>query len=338
MLAYENDDQQEMVSLISGHFVSQLARTLAELRIPDLLHEKRLSAAELADVTGTDPTATERLLRCAVHTSLAALDDDGRFTSTPLLDRLRTDAPDSLRSLAIAWNSPGHWRQWERFPDAVRDGREQSASAHGKPIWEYFAEHPEEAELFAHGAGELTAPAVRAAVAAVPTTHGSTIVDVGGSTGAFVLSMLEHHEQTRGIVFDLPHVMDAAREEIAGRGLADRCTAEPGDFFTTVPEGDLYLLKFILHDWDDDACVTLLERCRDAMRPTGRVVIVDMVIGPPSEPGSAALMDLNMLAMTEGHERTHDDLDRLFAAAGLRRSNTTALTEPYYAVEAVRAG
>ncbi|MBK1789057.1 hypothetical protein JHE00_32405 [Prauserella sp. ASG 168] len=313
-----------------------MARTLAELRIPDLLHDQPRSAKEIADAAGTHPEATRRLMRCAVYTGLAAFSDDTEnFSSTPLLDRLRADAPDSLRSLAIAWNSPGHWKQWERLPDAVRAGHEQSKAAHGKPIWEYFAENPGEADLFSQGAAELTAPVVREAISSIPTTPGDVVVDVGGATGTFVLEMLERHQGTTGVVFDLPHVMDAAKQTIADRGLAQRCSAESGDFFTSVPEGDLYLLKFILHDWDDDACVTVLERCRAAMKPSGRIVIVDMVIGPPATPGSAALMDLNMLSMTEGHERELADLDRIFAAAGLRRSTTTALAEPYFAVEAV---
>ena len=272
-------------------------------------------------------------MRCAVFAGFAA-NDDGRFATTGLLDRLRSDAPDSLRSLAIVWNSPGHWQQWGLFPDAVRTGTEQSSAAHEKPIWEYFSENPTEGDLFAQAMSELSTPIIREAVTKISAEAGDTIVDIGGSTGVFVLSMLEQHPGTSGIVNDLPHVMESAHQEVAGRDMTERCTVDPSDFFTGVPAANLYLLKFILHDWDDDACITLLEQCRVAMKPSARIAVVEMVVGPPSAPGSAALMDLNMLALAPGRERDLADFDRLFTAAGLRRTHSTALTEPYYVIEA----
>lgn len=333
---YVPGDHEAMMSVIGGHFVSQVARTLAELRVPDLLHTGPQTAEAIAESAGSSPDATLRLMRCAVFAGFAA-HDDGRFATTGLLDRLRGDAPDSLRSLAIVWNSPGHWRQWGQFPEAVRTGTEQSAAAHGKPIWAYFSENPAEGDLFAQAMSELSTPIIREAVTKISAEPGDTIVDIGGSTGAFVLSMLEQHPGTSGIVNDLPHVMDAAHQEIDRRDMTDRCTTEPSDFFNGVPAANLYLLKFILHDWDDDACVALLEQCRMAMKASARIEVVEMVLGPPSAPGSAALMDLNMLALAPGRERDLADFDRLFTAAGLRRTRNTALTEPYYVIEAVAA-
>lgn len=333
---YRAHDQDATMAAISGHFTSQVLRTLAELRIPDLLHEGPRSAERIAEFAGTDPSATFRVLRGAVLAGFAGYGEtDGAFTATPALDRLRTDAPDSLRNLAVVWGSPGHWQQWGRFSDVVRTGREQSVAAHGRPIWEYFAEHPEEADLFARASAELSVPIIREAVTVIPAEPGQTVVDVGGSTGAFVLSMLAQHPGTKGVVNDLPHVEDAARREIEARDLADRCSFEASDFFDVVPPGDVHLLKFILHDWDDDACVAVLRRVREAMNPGGRVVVVDMVIGSAAAPGPATVMDLNMLAMAPGREHDHADLDRFFAAAGLRRTSTTDLTAPYCAIEAV---
>lgn len=338
MASYDMRDHRAMLSATTGHFVSQAARTLAELRVPDILHGTPRSAEEIAESVGAHPGATFRLLRCAVFLGFVTHDDvTGRFASTALFDRLRTDAPDSLRNMAIMSSSPGHWSLWGLLPDVVRTGQEQSSAAHGKPIWEYYAEHPDEAELFSRGMTELSAPIIRAAVTTIAAKPGDTIVDLGGATGAFVLSMLERHPDTTGIVLDLPHAVDAARREIARRNLTGRCTARSGDFFAAVPPADLYLVKSILHDWDDDACVRLLERCRQAMRRGGRVVVVDIVIGPPSQPGPAALLDLNMLVKHPGREHDLADFDRLFAVAGLRRTRTTALIGPYHAIEAVLA-
>ncbi|MFR9727712.1 methyltransferase [Saccharopolyspora sp. MS10] len=337
-MGYDAQHQRTMMSMISGQFVAQAARALAELRVPELLHRGPKPAAEVADQAGANPEAMLRLLRCAVHFELASYDEEtARFAATPLLDRLRADAPDSLRSLAITWSSPGHWRQWERLTDAVRHGTEQSAAAHGKPIWEYFAEAPAEADLFSAGMAELSAGVIREAVTAIDARPGDRIADIGGATGSFVLAMLDAHPGTTGVVHDLPHLLESARADIAGRGLADRCAAESGDFFTSVPEADLHLLKFILHDWDDESCAAILRACRRALRPGGRVVVVELVLGPPSKPGPAALMDLNMLAMAPGRERDLAGFDRLFAAAGLRRSATTELSGSHCAIEAVVA-
>lgn len=333
---YKTGDQEAMMSIITAQWVSQIARTLAEMRVPDLLHEAPRTPDEIAEAAGTHPETTFRLLRGAVGTGLAAYDDaSGRFTSTPLLDRLRTDAADSLRNLAIVWSAPGHWQLWGSLPDAVRTGKDQAVEILGQPLWEYFSNTPAEGELFTQGITELSLPIIREAVPEIAAGPGETIVDLGGATGAFVLSMLDAHPGTTGILFELPHVVDSARAHIEASSLSERCTAQAGDFFESVPEADIYLLKFVLHDWDDTACARLLERCRQAMRPGGRVVVVDMLIGPVSDPGPAALMDVNMLTLQPGRERDHDDLDRLFAAAGLKRSNTTPLTPPYYIVEAV---
>ncbi|WP_210592162.1 methyltransferase [Streptomyces sp. GESEQ-35] len=332
MTDYKTGDQEAMMSIITAQWVSQIARTLAEMRVPDLLHEAPRTPDEIAEAAGTHPETTFRLMRGAVGTGLAAYDDaSGRFTSTPLLDRLRTDAADSLRNLAIV----RHWRLWGSLPDAVRTGKDQAMEVLGQPLWEYFSATPEEGELFTQGITELSLPIIREAVPEIPADPGETIVDLGGATGAFVLSMLDEHPGTTGILFELPHVVDSARVHIQARSLSERCTAQAGDFFESVPEADIYLLKFVLHDWDDEACARLLERCREAMRPGGRVVVVDMLIGPVSRPDPAALMDVNMLTLQPGRERDHDDLDRLFASAGLKHSNTTPLTPPYYIVEAV---
>ncbi|MEU8952592.1 methyltransferase [Streptomyces sp. NPDC048489] len=325
-----------MMAIITGQWVSQIARTVAEFRVPELLHEEPRSAEEIAESAGADADATFRLMRAAVSVGLAAYDDiSKRFSKTALLDRLRGDAPDSLRNLAIAWNSPGHWAPWGLLPSVVRYGHDLTREALDGPIWEYYASNSDEGELFTQGIAELSAPTIRQAVKVISARPGDVIADLGGATGIFVLEMLKEYPETTGIINDLPHVTKAAQSEIEARGMSDRCTTDPTDFFEAVPEADIYLMKFIMHDWDDDACIKLLTRCRRAMKPGGRVVIVDMVIGPVADPGPAALMDINMLTMLPGRERDHSDLDRFFAAAGLKRSATIGLTSPEFVIEAV---
>lgn len=337
---YTAEDQRSMMSTITGFWVSQMTAALAHLEVAEHLYDGPKSASRIAELAGSDPDATFRLLRAAVDPGLVRHDPGtDRFASTPLLDRLRASAPDSLRNVAMVWNAPLHWQAWGRFTECVRTGEDQVTAAVGRPTFDHLAEHPEEAEWFSRAMAELSLPTIREAVRAIDAVPGTTIVDVGGATGAFVLAMLGAHPGTDGIVLDLPHVTAAAEQEIDAQGMQDRCEAVAGDFFVEVPEADLYLLKFVLHDWGDDDCVRLLRRCREAMRPGGRVVVVDMLTGTPDDPGTAALMDLNMLAIAPG-AREHDlaDVDRFLAAAGLARTATTELSAPYFVLEAEAVG
>ncbi|MCG7310788.1 acetylserotonin O-methyltransferase [Brachybacterium sp. ACRRE] len=333
---YAAEDQRAMMSTITGFWVSQLTATLAHLEIAEHLHDGPKTAARIAELAGSDPRATFRLLRAAVDPGLVSHDPETDcFASTSLLDRLRASAPDSLRNVALVWNAPLHWQAWGRFTECVRTGENQVSSAVGRSTFDYLAEHPVEADQFSRAMAELSTPTIREAVVAIEAGPGTTIVDVGGATGAFVLGMLAEHPGTDGLILDLPHVTAAAEREIAARGMQERCRAVPGDFFEAVPEADLFLVKFVLHDWGDDACIRVLQQCRRAMRPGARVVVVDMVTGTPDDPGTAALMDLNMLAIAPG-AREHDlaDFDRFFAAAGFVRTDTTELSPPYCVLEA----
>lgn len=336
---YTAEDHRTMMSTITGFWVSQLTAALAHLEVAEHLHDGPKTADTVAKLAGSDPRATFRLLRAAVDPGLVRHDPEtDRFASTSLLDRLRASAPDSLRNVALVWNAPLHWQAWGRFTECVRTGEDQVIAAVGRPTFDYLAENPVEADQFSRAMAELSTPTIREAVGAVDASPGTTIVDVGGATGAFVVAMLAEHPGTDGIVLDLPHVTAAAQREIASRGMQDRCRAVAGDFFETIPESDLFLLKFVLHDWGDEECVRILRKCREAMRPGGRVVVVDMLTGTPDEPGTAALMDLNMLAIAPG-AREHDlaDFDRFFAAAGLVRTAATELSAPYCVLEAEAA-
>nr|WP_256979539.1 methyltransferase [Streptomyces sp. NRRL B-24085] len=175
------------------------------------------------------------------------------------------------------------------------------------------------------------------AIAALSTTDVSTVVDVGGSNGDFVLALMEADPGLTGQVLDLPHVVDGARAEAEKRGLSGRFSAVAGDFFEDVPPADLYLLKTILHDWDDDQCTAILRRCRSAVHEGGRALVVEMVIGEPGRPDLATLSDMAMLTMTNGMERDLDEFDALFAASGWRRSKTYPVGAGYFGLELVAA-
>jgi O-methyltransferase domain/Dimerisation domain len=325
------DAHTAVMQMVTGFWVSQIVRTAADLSLAEHLHDGPVSAEDVALKESADSASTFRLMRACVSLGLLAYDGE-KFASTPLLEVLHKDSPMSARSFALAQTAPGHWLTWGRTSEAVRLGRSQAPEALGRPLFDYFGAHPEEGALFSAAMTDLSTPVIREAVKVLEVAGSGTVVDVGGADGAFVLELLAAHPGLCGVVLDLPHAVPGARAEAERRGLEGRTSVVAGDFFTDVPEGDLFLLKYILHDWDDESCVRLLRRCRQAMRPGGRVVVVDMVIDEDAN-GFGPLMDIAMLTMLGSRERTLAEFDSLFAQAGLKRVRETGVQPPYRVIE-----
>jgi hypothetical protein len=331
------DPHQEMAELLFGYWVSQILRAMVELSVADHLAGGATSADELADRAGSDPHSTRRLLRGGVTVGLLDTDEHGRFRSTPLLDTLRSDDPRSLSGLVLALTGDAHWLTWRRFSTAIRSGTEQVTATLGCEPFSYFAQHPEEGREFSGGMSAITSLWASALIELIDTSTVRCAVDVGGANGALLQRLQAANPALHGVVFDRPNIVADTAPAVAASGYADRTEVIGGDFFASVPAGDLYLLKFVLHDWDDEHCVQILRRCREAMQPGGRVAILEFVVGSDDDPGTAALMDLNMLAMTQGgRERTLAEFDALLAAAGLRRVTVLSTPEsPQRVIEAV---
>lgn len=211
------------------------------------------------------------------------------------------------------------------MPEAVRAGRNQLPAAFGLPqnaiVFDYFAAHPEEAALFSAAMSNATGMIIEDVATMIDLTGVSTAVDVGGANGALVLTMMRNHQDLHGIVLDLPDIVPGAEKAAQDAGVAGRFTAIGGDFFTGVPRADLYLLKMILHDWNDEDCIRILGNCRASAKPGTRAIVVESLVAPIGQPGFAALLDLNMLASTNGQERDLDQFDALYAKAGWRRES-----------------
>ncbi|SMD26369.1 methyltransferase [Kibdelosporangium aridum] len=329
------DAADTMLHLLTGGWVAQTLRALAELNIPDHLADGPVTAEDVAERVGSDPRATYRLMRAASSLGVLSYEGEHRFGLTELGTLLRSDTPGSMRSLVMIQNERAHWQSWGLFPEAVRQGRSQSVQALGAGLFDYFArpENAAEAALFARAMGDLSRLVTHGAVAAVDSSDVSTVVDVGGADGDFVLGLMAANSGMKGVVLELPHAIDGARHEAERRGLADRFTAVAGDFFVAVPSADLYLLKMIMHDWPDEQCVTILRNCRAAVQDGGRALVVEMVIGEIGKPDFATRVDMNMLAVTQGMERDLDEYDALFAASGWRRTKTYPVGGGYSLME-----
>jgi len=326
-----------MIQMITGYVVSQTVRALAELSIADHLAHGPATAHELASKTSANQDAVARLLQAAASFGIVAYDRNRGYVSTPLLDTLRSDVPGSLRALAIAQNSPGHWLPMGRLTEAVRTGSNQSAAALGYDLFEYFARTPAEAAIFTKMMEETSEIVKAEAIRLIDTHSVTTMVDVGGASGALLCGLAAANPHVKGIVFDAPHVVDSAIEHVRQQGLSDRVSLVAGDFFQSVPPADLYLLKFILHDWDDDACIKILSNCAKSLLPNGRLVVVTLLLGAIGEPGLGPLADMLMLAQTGGKERTVEEHEKLFARSGLKLSVVTPTQSPFNLVEAVAA-
>ena len=325
-----------VTDMITGYFKSQIVRTLATLSIADWLAQGPASLGHLVEKTGADADGLERLLRAAVMLGFVVY-AEGQYCATARLEVLREDAPVSLKYWAISLAGPGHWGPWGRFPEAVKTGAVQSTAALGLSLFEHFAANPQEAADFMRFM-QASAESVQAEVLRLVDLSGATCaVDVGGGNGALLCALAQANPHIRGVVYDLPHSRDAGQAFADSRGLADRITIESGDFFASVPAGDVYLMKWILHDWNDSACIKILSNCRRAIAGQGRLVLVEYRLGEMSDPGRGALTDLNMLTLTGGRERTPTQYGQLLDAAGFRLELVKPTVTLFDILEAVTA-
>jgi hypothetical protein len=325
-----------VTDMIRGYFKSQIVRTLATFSIADWLAKGPASLGDLVEKTGADADGLERLLRAAVTLGFVVY-AEGQYRATARLEVLREDAPIPLKYWAIGAAGPGQWGPWGRLPEAVKTGAVQTMAALGRPLFEHLAAHPQEAADFMRFM-QAASESVQAEVLRLLDLSDSTcVVDIGGGNGALLCALAKANPLLKGVVYDLPHSRDAGLAFAAARGLAHRISIESGDFFASVPAGDVYLMKWILHDWDDSSCVKILSNCRRAIAGQGRVVLVEYRLGEISDPGRGALADLGMLTVTGGRERTAAQYGQLFDAAGFRLESVKPTVTPFDILEAVTA-
>jgi hypothetical protein len=326
-------DFGQMFGFITGYCQTQIAAAVANYSIADHLAKGSATADEIATSEGIDPEATLRLLRACA--SLGLVTSDGNlFTATPLLSTLRRDVPGSLHSFSVTFAAPGHWLPWGNFSEALRTSAPQTVPTLGGSIWDYYKQQPDEAAVFTHAMHEFTSGLVKDVVQAVDTSNVKLAADIGGASGTLLYGLLAANPHLHGIVVDLPDVVGSAETAARELGLSNRCTAVPSNFFEQVPAADLYLLKHVLHDWNDDEAISILKRCRESILPGGKVAVVEILLGEMGEPAFGPLMDLNMMVMCTGRERTLDGYRGLLEKAGFRFSKVKPIRPPMAVIEA----
>lgn len=325
---------EQMMQMLTGFWVTQFIGAVAMYSLGDHLAKRPATAEQIAASEGIDPIATFRLLRACASLGLVTFHGT-RFTATALLRTLQKDAPGSLHSLAIALAAPGHWQPWGRFLQAIRTREPQAVSALGVNLWDYYEQESEEGVLFTRAMHGFTSGIVQEVVRVLDTSTAKLAVDVGGASGTLLHGLMAANPHLHGIVLDLPNVVWTAETAARALGLAGRFRAVASNFFDYVPQADLYLLKFILHDWNDEQAVRILIRCREAMRPDGRVIVIERLLGEIGEPKLAPLTDLNMMVLLTGRERTLAEYCALFKDAALRLSKNTPIGAEMAVIEAV---
>ena len=307
-----------LVQLLTGFWVTQALYVAARLGVADVVREGPRTAAEIAAAVPADEAALRRLLRALTTVGVLVEDGRGRYSAAPAGELLGSDHPQSLRAFAISLGLPCAWQSWGRLEDAVVTGRPAFDLVHGRSFFAHLARAPQDAAVFQAAMTSVSRADLADVLAAYDFTGFGTIVDVGGGQGALLRGILDRCPAAAGVLFDLPAVIADAPQQ---GGAAGRWRAVGGDMFASVPAGgDAYLLKSILHDWGDADATRILRNCRQAIAGHGRLLVIEYVVGPPNQPDLATWMDLNMLVLLTGHERTEAEYRDLYAAAGFRRT------------------
>ena len=303
--------------LVSGHWIAQAIAVAAELGIADLLADGPRSSDDLAQAAGCQSGALYRLLRALAGLGIFTEVEPKRFALTPMAETLGADAPASLRNWAMHACGDAQWRTWGQLGNSVRTGQPSFKHVHGMDNRQYRAQHPAAAAIFDAGMTSLATQVANAVVEAYDFSALGTIVDVGGGHGALLIAILSANPELRAVLFDLPRVVEGAREPLLAAGILDRCEIVGGDMFDTVPAGgDAYVLSRVIHGWDDDRSVVILANCRRVMGRQSKLLLVQEVIPPGDSFAYGKLSDLNMLVSPGGQERTEAEYRALYAAAG----------------------
>jgi orsellinic acid C2-O-methyltransferase len=319
--------------LIFGFFPSAVLSVAVRLRIPDLVADGPKSDDELAATTDTHPPSLYRLLRAMAYLGLLEETEPGHFGLTDMGALLRSDDPNSMAAITQLFCGEHVWRSWGDLMAGVQTGKPSYERGIGSEPFTEFAENPEAARNFNQAMSEGTVRDAPGVLASYDFAQFSTLVDVGGGDGTLLAAIVAATPGLQGTLFDTGPGSAEAPRRLGDAGVDDRCQVVQGDFFDALPEGaDAYIMKSVIHDWDDEKCVTILSNCRRAMKADGKVLILEPVVPETVKPSFALLgvmmSDLNMLMNTGGKERTEDEFAALLRAADLELTGVSRVPKP----------
>ena len=326
-----------LTQLAFGAMMTQALYVAARLGVADLLVAKPQTVSELAAATKTHERSLSRLLRSLASVGIFEEIEPKVFANTPYSESLRSDAPNSMRNGAIFMGEEWHWRVWGNMLYSVQTGKPAWGHVHGAEVFDYLAENPGQAEIFNNAMTDMSVATAPAIVEAYDFSGIKTLTDIAGGHGYMLAQILRANPTMKGILFDVPPVIAGAGALLEKEGVSERVEKVSGDFFAAVPEkSDAYLMKHIIHDWDDERATKILQNINQAMSEDGKVLIVEVVVPEGNEPHYSKLLDLEMLVSPGGVERTAREYSELLAAAGLRLTRIVPTKSPFSIVEGVR--
>jgi len=330
--------EAQTMQTLGACFISQAAYVAAKLGIADLLADGAESAAQLAAATETDERSLYRVLRTLAMTGMFQEIEPKVFANTPVSETLRSNAPNSLREMAIWLGEEPHWRVYGEMLYSVRTGKAAWKRVHGQDIFPYlFETNRELGDLFNRAMTSFSGTTIPAVLEAYDFSGIGVLADVAGGYGHLLAAVLKEHPKMKGVLFDVPYVLEGAPALLEKEGVADRVELMRGDFFESVPvTADAYILKHIIHDWYDEQNIMILKNIRSSMPDDGKILIVDTVIPEGNEPHFGKILDMEMLVSPGGVERTESEFRELLAASGLRLNRVVSTKSLVSIVEAVK--
>jgi hypothetical protein len=315
--------QQRYSELLSGYWKTQAVYAAAKMEIADLLADGPKLIDQLAKETGAHGPSLYRLLRALASIEMFAETDDGRFALTPLAEPLRRGVPGSQWAMAVMMGEE-HYHAWGDLIFSLETGETAFNRIYGMPIFEFLSANEEKGRIFDEAMTSIHGRETAAIAGACDFTNVKVLADIGGGNGSTLIPILQKHPHLRGILFDLPPVVERARENVVAAGLANRCELIAGSFFESIPRGaDAYFLRHIIHDWYDEQSLTILRHCHASMPADGRLLVAESVIPPGNGPSFGKWLDLTMMVMPGGKERTEAEYGELYRQAGFKLTSIT---------------
>lgn len=333
---HEIAPEKILLLMLRGPWISQSIHVAAKLGLADLVKDSTQPVEVLAQATGTHAPALYRMLRLLASVDIFAEEAEKCFGLTPLANQLRSDVPGSLRALATIYGEPLFWQPWGNILHSIQTGETAFGHVFDKSLYAYLAERPPLAALFDQAMSGLVTQAAQAVATTYDFSSVGHIVDVGGGKGLLLTTVLQHWPHLTATLMDLPQVVAHARPSIEAAGLASRCELVDGDFLQAIPAGgNVYLLSTILCNWDDEHATQILKNCRRAMAPTSKLLVVEIVIPPLNQSSPGKLLDLQMMIITGGRDRTATEYRALLANAGFAMTQIMPTTSERSIIEAI---
>lgn len=322
--------QEKMLDLIGGFWIARSLYLAAKLGVADVLDDRPKTIEQLAAATNTEPRSLYRLLRALASIGIFTEVSDRCFALTPLGTTLQSNSPDSMRYVAMAQMGDDHSLGWSNGLHSLKTGETAFDAATGMSAWDYYARHPEAGQVFSQSMTSLFTSVSQAVAATYDFSQFKTIVDVGGAQGSLISAILRSYPHLKGILFDLPEI-------IATVSVDNNIQPIAGNFFESVPSGgDVYLMRAIIHDWDDEKSLLILKNCHQAMPERGKLLLVESILPPGNEPSLGKFVDVLMLMMTGGRERSEDEYRSLLQASGFELTRVISTPSMLSIIEAVK--